>query len=239
MDDWQLSWTSERSILVSTTKGATQLTPTSQLADWIHSQHSSNIRSVIPSATGVLIEFDIIKCSPNDPWEITTQIIESFVQRYPDPSFETSSRDILIPVCYEKQCAPDLDRVSCQLKCDPSTVIELHTSVQYRVDSMGFMPGFGYMSSTHESLHLTRMKVPRTRVPAGSVGIAEYMTAVYPHQSAGGWHLIGRTPLQLFDSFQASPALLRVGDRVRFEQITLDEFEKYTEAEATRGISWG
>lgn len=238
MHDWQLSWTSERSILVRIPECATQHTSSSLLADWIHSKHSGIIQSVIHSSTGVLVEFDILKCSPNDPWEIAEQSIESFLRSESYSSAALSSREIHIPVCYDEQLAPDLRDVANHLDCETVQIIEWHLSVQYQVTSMGFMPGFGYMSSTHEALRLPRKNTPRTRVPAGGVAIVEHMTAVYPQQSAGGWHLIGRTPMRLFDPNQASPALLRVGDSVRFVQITHDEFRSYGDAHNNGGEQW-
>lgn len=233
MSDWQLSWTSERSILAKAPESVAESAYSSQLAAWIHSQCSDMIRSVIPSVTGVLIEFDIQHCTLNDPWLTLVQMIESFESERSTSKSTNSleAREILIPVCYDEQLAPDLKETARQLNCPPERVIELHTSLQYSVDTMGFMPGFGYLNALHESLRLPRKKTPLTRVPAGSVGIAENMTAVYPHQSAGGWHLIGRTPIQLFNPTQNEPALLRVGVSVRFEQISHDEFKSYVESQ--------
>lgn len=237
MNDWQLGWTSERSILAKAPESVAESAFSSQLAAWIHSQGSEMIRSVIPSATGVLIEFDIQHCSLNDPWLALVQMIESFESEQSTSLSINSkkSRELILPICYDERLAPDLNETARQLNCPPERVIELHTSGQYSVDTIGFMPGFGYLSALHDSLRLPRKKTPLTRVPGGSVGIAENMTAVYPHQSAGGWHLIGRTPMQLFNPTQKEPALLRVGDSVRFEQISHDEFKSYVESQQRGG----
>jgi len=229
MSEWQLGWTSERSIWAKMPDASSQSGLPSQLAAWITSQSTNVIRAVAPSATGVLIEFDVQKCTLDDPWSTVVQMIESFERaRSTTQSRETPlAREILIPVCYDDQLAPDLLQVAQRLNCHLDQIIEMHTAVVYSVDTMGFMPGFGYLSALHDSLWLPRKETPRTRVPAGSVAIAEGMTAVYPHQSAGGWHLIGRTPKQLFNPNHKEPAVLRVGDSVRFEQITLEEFNSY------------
>jgi inhibitor of KinA len=233
MNAWQLSWTSERSIIARLPESIAQSDAASQLAGWISSHYSGRFRSVIPSANGVLIEFNTLHCSLSDSWSVVVQMIESFERDrfHGQPEGASHAREILIPVCYANKFAPDLKQVAHQLNLQPERLIELHTAAVYKVDAMGFMPGFGYLRSLHNLLRLPRMETPRTQVPAGSVAIAEDMTSVYPHQSAGGWHLIGRTPLQLFNPNQKEPSLLRVGDTVRFNQITYDEFNIYEEAQ--------
>lgn len=190
----------------------------------------------MPSSSGVLIEFDVQHCANQDLWLIVEQMIESFQSERIDSQSTDGllAREILIPVCYDKQHAPDLKTAAHQLNCHLEQIIERHSAVAYSVDTVGFMPGFGYLSGLHDSLRLPRKEVPRTRVPAGSVAIAENMTAVYPHQSAGGWHLIGRTPKILFNPTRQEPAMLRVGDTVRFKQITHDEYVDHQQTQ-----QWG
>jgi inhibitor of KinA len=186
------------------------------------------IRSVIPSAGSVLIELNIERYSQSELWSFVEQAIESFGHsQCESPSTEVqNTRLVEIPVCYDEQFALDLRKIAQMLECPMERVIELHSSAKYVVDVMGFMPGFGYLGSLHEKLKLPRKDTPRMRVPAGSVGIAEGMTAVYPNQCAGGWLLIGRTPMRLFDPRNPDPAMLRVGDSVRFVQISHDVFER-------------
>jgi len=233
MSEWQLGWTSERSIWAKMPGATIQSGVPSQLAAWISSQSTNFIRAAVPSSGGVLIEFDVQQCTLQDPWSTVMQMIDSFEreQRSSQSTESSLAREILIPVCYDEQLAPDLKEIAHRLNCHLEHIIELHFAVVYSVDTMGFMPGFGYLSGLHDSLRLPRKETPRTRVPAGSVAIAEGMTAVYPHQSAGGWHLIGRTPKQLFNPSHKEPALLRVGDSVRFEQITLEEFNSYRDTQ--------
>lgn len=136
----------------------------------------------------------------------------------------THPREHTIPVCYEPPHAPDLGAVAERAGLSPERVIELHTGAAYRVEVIGFSPGFGYLSGLHNALHTPRLDAPRRRIPAGSVGLAGEHTGVYPQATPGGWNLIGRTPLAMFDPQRDPPALLGVGDRVRFERIDASEF---------------
>lgn len=233
MIDWQLVWTSERSIWVQMSESRLQSQAPHQLSAWISTRREDSIRAVIPSSHGVLIEFDIHKCIVRDPWSIAVDMVERFERERSDLQSTQAAlaREILIPVCYDDQVAPDLQQVAHRLNCHREHIIELHSAVTYSVESMGFMPGFGYLSGLHDSLRLPRKETPRSQVPAGSVAIAEGMTAVYPQQSAGGWHLIGRTPKQLFHPHRNEPAALRVGDSVRFERILFEEFKSYQDTQ--------
>jgi KipI family sensor histidine kinase inhibitor len=118
-----------------------------------------------------------------------------------------------IPVRYDGE---DLERVAASCGLTPAAVAELHASAEYRVAAVGFVPGFAYLDGLDERLHLPRRATPRPRVPAGSVAIAGAQTAVYPFATPGGWHLIGRTDVVMFDPRRESPSLLAVGSRVRF-----------------------
>ena len=131
---------------------------------------------------------------------------------------------IEIPVCYGSDFGPDLDALAAHTKLDVREVIARHTGAEYRVAMLGFMPGFPYLLGLDPGLHTPRRSTPRTRVPAGSVAIGGAQTGIYPRELPGGWQLIGRTPLQLFDAKRAPPALLRPGQYVRFRAIEAGEF---------------
>jgi inhibitor of KinA len=124
-----------------------------------------------------------------------------------------------IPVCYEGEFAPDLAEVARLTGLAPADVVALHGSARYHVYMLGFLPGFPYMGDLPAELALPRRADPRVRVPAGSISIATSLTAIYPYESPGGWHLIGATPIRLFDTARTPPALLAAGDAVRFEAI--------------------
>lgn len=132
------------------------------------------------------------------------------------PGEHDAPRVIRIPVTYDGE---DLDAVARLTGLSTRSVTELHASLEYRVYMLGFAPGFAYLGDIDARLALPRRDSPRKRVPAGSVAIAERQTAVYPSSTPGGWHLIGRTRMTMFDPARDPPATLRVGDRVRFEPV--------------------
>ncbi|MGE5525690.1 MAG: 5-oxoprolinase subunit PxpB [Rhodospirillaceae bacterium] len=135
------------------------------------------------------------------------------------------TRTWTLPVCYDASLAPDLAAVAQATGLTGDEVVTLHASRSYTVYLIGFSPGFPYMGDVDARLMLPRREDPRPRVPSGSVAIATQYTAIYPQDTAGGWHLIGRTPVRLFDARSASPALLQPGDNVRFRPIALAEYE--------------
>jgi inhibitor of KinA len=138
----------------------------------------------------------------------------------------TSRELIRIPVCYEEPFAPDLASVAQQKQLAADEVVRIHTAVTYNVYMIGFLPGFSYMGQVNEQIAVPRKQVP-AQVTAGSVGIAGSQTGIYPLNSPGGWQIIGRTPLQLFDPFAPEPVKLQAGDQVQFYAITKREFEEY------------
>lgn len=135
-----------------------------------------------------------------------------------------------LPVCYEGECAPDLAETARVIGAGEDEVVALHSGTEFRVYMLGFLPGFPFMGDLPERLRLPRRTEPRVRVPAGSVAIATGLTAIYPWESPGGWHLLGRCPVPLFDAGRASPSLLAAGDRVGFEPVALAEFQRLAAA---------
>ena len=133
-------------------------------------------------------------------------------------------RRVTIPVAYGGECGPDLVAVANHARLSPEEVIARHAGADYLVACMGFAPGFGYLVGLPPELATPRRANPRTRVPAGSVGIGGAQTGIYPLETPGGWHLIGRTPLRLFDLARDDPFRLHPGDRVLFQPISADEY---------------
>jgi KipI family sensor histidine kinase inhibitor len=132
-----------------------------------------------------------------------------------------------LPVCFEGDFAPDLPRLAQAKGLDQDAVIQRLLAAEFRVYMIGFLPGFPYMGGLPPELAMPRLASPRQRVPANSLAVAGEMCAVYPWESPGGWNLLGRTPVQLFDLKQAGqPAMLAAGDRVRWYAVSRDEYER-------------
>lgn len=131
-----------------------------------------------------------------------------------------------VPVCYGGSLGPDLPDVAAFAGISEAEVVRLHTSDTYRVYVVGFIPGFPYMAAVNQRLAIPRRAVPRTHVPPGSVAIAAGQTGIYPAETPGGWHIIGRTWVKPYDSSRVEPFLFRPGDRVRFHAVARDEFDR-------------
>jgi inhibitor of KinA len=140
-----------------------------------------------------------------------------------DPGTSTIMR---IPVCYQQAFGIDLKWMSQQQNISVDEIIHIHCSKNYRVYLLGFLPGFAYMGEVDDKIAAPRKPQPQDII-AGSVGIAGKQTGIYPLNSPGGWQIIGRTPLKLFDANKTDPCLLKAGDEVAFYSITKDEFENY------------
>src|SRR5699024_5992541 len=131
-------------------------------------------------------------------------------------------RQLLLPVCYDPLVAPDLDLVSKQKKLSRSQVIAIHCAGEYRVFMIGFLPGFPYLGGLDKRLEIPRKEQPRRKVAAGSVGIAGSQTGIYPQESPGGWQIIGRCPIPLFDPLADPPCPIAPGDVIKFREIGLE-----------------
>ena len=139
-----------------------------------------------------------------------------------------------VPVCYEGEFAPDLAQVARLTGLMPNDVVALHSGTRFHVYMLGFLPAFPYMGDLPPQLALPRRADPRLRVPAGSISIATSLTAIYPYESPGGWHLIGATPIRMFDPERPKPALFAPGDAVRFQPIDPTAFASIRRAVETR-----
>ena len=138
----------------------------------------------------------------------------------------TQQRKISIPVCYSRAFAPDIEFIASEKNISIEKIIQLHTSKSYTVYMIGFLPGFSYMGEVAEAIAIPR-KIQPVSVAAGSVGIAGKQTGIYPLESPGGWQIIGRTPLKIFDKGKSDPVLLQPGDEIQFYSISEDEFKNY------------
>jgi KipI family sensor histidine kinase inhibitor len=166
-----------------------------------------DVRQAVAGHASVTVQFD--------PDQITHEALAAAIRRLATkrPPMEEPGRLHRIPVVYD---GPDLEAVAAELRLEPQQVIEIHGRPIYRAFLVGFVPGWAYLGPLPDELVLPRRPVPRTQVPAGSVAIAGHQTGIYPLNSPGGWHLIGRTSVKLFLPDSDPPSLFRAGDRVKF-----------------------
>lgn len=139
------------------------------------------------------------------------------------------NREIVIPVCHDPDLAPDLEPLARELGLRPRALADLHARPAYHASFLGFAPGFAYLTGVDPRLFVPRLASPRLRVEPGSVAIAGGYAGIYPHASPGGWRIIGRTPLRMFDAKRERPSLIEPGDRVRFIPIPRAEFDAHRE----------
>jgi inhibitor of KinA len=140
-----------------------------------------------------------------------------------------AAKIIRIPVCYDERFGIDLENIVTKNKISIEEIIKIHTEETYLVYCLGFLPGFAYMGKVNESIQIARHASPRKEVQAGSVGIAGMQTGIYPMNSPGGWQIIGRTPIKIFDKDPAILGKLSAGNRIQFYPISFSEFEKLNE----------
>jgi inhibitor of KinA len=183
-----------------------------------------------PAYTTVAMFFDPARVAPDEigqpPFDSLRNKIESLLNRGPvDRKPKGESAAIEVPVCYEGEFAPDLAEVARHAGLSEDEVLRRHSSASYRVTCVGFTPGFPFLSGLPSELATPRRAMPRKEIPAGAVGIGGAQTGIYPRKSPGGWNLIGRTPLRLFDVQREQPALFQAGDRVRLRKISREEFD--------------
>jgi len=188
-------------------------------AETIEGAKLPGVVDVTSSYESVAVFFDLIYVEPDIVDKIRALIAPAGVR------VSGKKQRVEIPVCYDEEFALDLDRVANHTFLTPDAIIALHSSAEYTVACIGFMPGFPFLAGLPQQLCVPRLESPRTKVPSGSVAIANAQAGVYPLESPGGWNVLGRTPLRLFRVNESPPTLLRPGDFVQFRRITRDQFE--------------
>lgn len=182
----------------------------------------ATVRDSVPSYASLHLSLDPTRLEIGPACRKIEALLETLDEAGPDPS---PAQQIDIPVYYGEEVAPDLAAVAAATGLTPDEVVARHQGRVYRVYAIGFLPGFCFLGSVDEQLRLPRRETPRDRVPAGSVAIAEAQTAVYPRATPGGWHLIGRSPVDMLSLCQARDHPLGVGDEIRFVAIDRDAFQ--------------
>ncbi len=190
------------------------------LTDLIKDAGLNSGLEVLPTYRSVLVYYDPLVCSYSEMFDAVNGAVERLVEPV---NVNSSLKIIEIPVVYGGDDGPDLDFVADHAGITEDAVIELHSGTDYRVYMLGFSPGFPYLGGLDERIAAPRLKTPRVLVPAGSVGIAESQTGVYPNAGPGGWRIIGRTSVPLFDVNSSTPSLITPATKVRF--IPVDQHD--------------
>ncbi|MBD8026383.1 5-oxoprolinase subunit PxpB [Ureibacillus sp. Re31] len=160
---------------------------------------------------------------------VHTKVLQEIMEAWSTYSLHLQlkeSRKITIPVCYETPFSLDLERVATENHLSVEKVVKMHCESLYTVFLIGFLPGFPYLGGLREEIYCPRLDVPRRLVEKGSVGIGGKQTGIYPIDSPGGWNIIGKTPIPLFDLNRSRPFLLQAGDQLSFKRITMEQFQE-------------
>jgi inhibitor of KinA len=189
----------------------------------------TGVKDIIPTYASVTVVYDIMAIHKYyktiSAFDYMHQEIRKALQYIHEYETETG-KIINIPVCYDVSLGIDLKEMAEQKNLSIEEIVQLHSSVTYRVYMIGFMPGFPYMGKVNDKIATPRKISPRKNVVAGSVGIADFQTGIYPFDSPGGWNIIGQTPMMMFNTYYTETCLLKPGDKVNFVPISLQEFKQ-------------
>lgn len=194
----------------------------------------AGILDIIPAYNTLTVIYDPLKLPLPEqvsPYHFLRDKLSALYENC-TPVPDNPAEPVSIPVCYDTSLGPDLLWLAKEHSLTVEEVIQIHTSPVYKVYMLGFLPGFAYMATVDPRIRTPRKSIPRTTVPAGAVGIAGIQTAVYPLASPGGWQLIGRTPVNVFQPDAPSPCLFQPGVQVRFYPISLEAFETWNTHQA-------
>ncbi len=187
-------------------------------------QQIEGVVDLIPAFCSLLINYD--------PRVISYGEIRTRMERILSMEVATGERKkkiYEIPVCYGGELGPDLGAIAAHAHLSEQEVIEIHSSTDYLIYMLGFLPGFTYLGGLDERIHTPRLANPRIRIPAGSVGIGGSQTGIYPLDSPGGWQLMGMTPVRTYDPNREVPILVEAGDYIRFVPIDRDTYDRISE----------
>ena len=187
----------------------------------------AGVLDLIPTYRSILVNFDPLVT----PASGIIDFVKDTFKNYGGDSSSSGGEVVEIPVLYGGEMGPDMDFICEHTKLDKGEVIRLHSSVEYLVYMLGFTPGFTYLGGMPKELATPRLAKPRAVIPAGSVGIAAAQTGIYPVESPGGWQLMGRTPLKMFDYKRKEPFLVSAGDYLKFVPVSAEEYAVIEKAE--------
>ncbi len=178
------------------------------------------IKELVPTYRSLLVCYDPLKTN----FDLLVSVVKNLRTNLNSSEARIKAKRIVIPVVYGEEYGSDLAYVAETHGLTEQQVVKTHSGTEYRVYMIGFVAGFPYLGEVPDEIATPRLEVPRLKVPAGSVGIAEKQTGIYPRAAPGGWRIIGRTATKLFDPEQQPPALLGAGDKVRFKPISEEEY---------------
>ena len=180
------------------------------------------IDDIVYSNSSIGIEYDSDKTN----YKTISDKINNHLQSLKINSNKKKTKMWTIPICYDKEFALDIDKISKSTGLSNSSIKKIHLNQIYRVNIIGFIPGFVYMKNLNDQLKISRKKNPRLTVPEGSIGIADNMCGIYNIQSPGGWNILGRTPLSFFSIYNSPPIKIKPEDEIQFKKINKKEFFK-------------
>jgi len=198
------------------------------LFNYLQQKKIEGVKDCIPAYASLTVVYDIIEVRKRhavSAFEYMHNQIQAALKNFAISSRETT-RLVHIPVCYDVSLGIDLQEMALQKNKTVEEIVELHAAATYRVYMIGFLPGFAYLGKVDSKIAAPRKASPRKNVAAGSVGIADFQTGIYPFNSPGGWNIIGQTPMQIFNKNYKQPCALEPNDTVKFESISLKEFEE-------------
>lgn len=198
------------------------------VAHYLSRHPTPGVLEFVPAYTTLTVYYDpwlLSNKGKTDPYDKVVTILQHVLEKAKEQQ-HNDIRLVEIPVCYGGAFGPDLEEVADYNNLTPQKVIELHSKNIYLVHMIGFAPGFPYLGGMDKRIAAPRKQDPRAIIPKGSVGIAGEQTGIYPLETPGGWQLIGRTPLVLFDPEREQPSFLKAGDHVKFMPVSEQEFQK-------------
>lgn len=199
-----------------------------KITEFLDKLNKKGIKDLLPTYRSIIIYYNPLVLSFT---EIKKLVEENC--KFENSEEEKIEKEIVeIPVLYGGEYGPDIENIAKHNKLSVEDVIKIHTSGEYLIYMLGFTPGFPYLGGMSKEIATPRLKEPRTKIPAGSVGIAGEQTGVYPIESPGGWQLLGRSPLNFFNPKSEKPFLLKAGQYIKFISITEEEFLKLKGKEA-------
>lgn len=187
----------------------------------INSHHIKGIEELVPTYRSLMVQYNPSQVVYKELIDLLKELSENMrVEKLPN------QRIIEVPVIYGQEFGPDIEFVASHNNMSVNEVIQIHTSNDYPIYMLGFTPGFPYLGRMSDKIETPRLKTPRNKIPAGSVGIAGKQTGIYPIESPGGWQLIGITPIKLYDPYREPPILMQAGDFIRFVSVGLEEYRR-------------